>query len=121
MKILVTGGLGFIGSHTVVELQQAGYEVVIIDNCSNASESVLDGIEAITGKRPVFEKFDLRNREKNVGGKKKANKDKNRRYQGFDPKAPVSGRQSKKRKERKQSHSDNNTEDGIEAPAPVSV
>jgi UDP-glucose 4-epimerase len=64
MKILVTGGLGFIGSHTAVELQEAGYEVVIIDNCSNASESVLDGIEAIAGKRPVFEKFDLRNREK---------------------------------------------------------
>ncbi|MEJ2585636.1 MAG: UDP-glucose 4-epimerase GalE [Robiginitalea sp.] len=64
MKILVTGGLGFIGSHTAVELQQAGYEVVIIDNCSNSSESVLDGIQAITGIRPLFEKFDLREREK---------------------------------------------------------
>lgn len=64
MKILVTGGLGFIGSHTAVELQQAGYEVVIIDNCSNSSEEVLDGIEAITGIRPVFEKFDLREKEK---------------------------------------------------------
>lgn len=64
MQIAVTGGLGFIGSHTTVELQQAGYEVVIIDNCSNASESVLDGIERITGVRPLFEKFDLRNREK---------------------------------------------------------
>ncbi len=62
MKILVTGGLGFIGSHTVVELQQEGYEVVIIDNCSNASEEVLDGITAITGKRPLFEKIDLRNK-----------------------------------------------------------
>ncbi|MEJ2163346.1 MAG: UDP-glucose 4-epimerase GalE [Robiginitalea sp.] len=64
MKILVTGGLGFIGSHTVVELQQAGHEVVIIDNCSNASEEVLDGIKAITGILPQFEKFDLRDREK---------------------------------------------------------
>lgn len=60
MQILVTGGLGFIGSHTVVELQQAGHQVVIIDNCSNASEDVLEGIEAITGRRPLFEKFDLR-------------------------------------------------------------
>ncbi len=63
MKILVTGGLGFIGSHTAVELQQKGYEVVIIDNCSNASEEVLDGITAITGKKPIFEKIDLRNKE----------------------------------------------------------
>ena len=63
-KILVTGGLGFIGSHTVVELQEAGYEVVIIDNCSNASEKVLDGIQDITGIRPAFEKLDLREREK---------------------------------------------------------
>ena len=60
MKILVTGGLGFIGSHTVVELQQEGFEVVIIDDCSNASENVLDGITAITGVRPAFEKMDLR-------------------------------------------------------------
>ncbi len=51
MKILVTGGLGFIGSHTVVELQNSGYEVVIIDDCSNSSENVLDGIYAITAKR----------------------------------------------------------------------
>jgi UDP-glucose 4-epimerase len=64
MQIAVTGGLGFIGSHTTVELQQAGYEVVIVDNCSNASETVLDGIERITGIRPLFEKFDLREREK---------------------------------------------------------
>ncbi len=60
MKILVTGGLGFIGSHTVVELQEKGYEVVIVDDCSNASEEVLDGINAITGVRPLFEKLDLR-------------------------------------------------------------
>lgn len=60
MKILVTGGLGFIGSHTVVELQNEGYEVVIIDNLSNSSEKVMDGIVAITGKTPIFEKMDLR-------------------------------------------------------------
>ena len=58
--ILVTGGTGFIGSHTTVELQQAGYEVVIIDNLSNSNEDVLDGIEKITGIRPAFEKVDLR-------------------------------------------------------------
>ncbi|NND15323.1 MAG: UDP-glucose 4-epimerase GalE [Eudoraea sp.] len=62
MKILVTGGLGFIGSHTVVELQEAGFEVIIIDNCSNASEEVLDGIKAITGKEPLFYKIDLRDK-----------------------------------------------------------
>ncbi len=60
MKILVTGGLGFIGSHTVVELQEVGFDVVIIDDCSNASEDVLEGITAISGKRPHFEKMDLR-------------------------------------------------------------
>ncbi len=60
MKILVTGGLGFIGSHTVVELQNEGYEVVIVDNLSNSSEEVLKGIVAITGKTPIFEKMDLR-------------------------------------------------------------
>ncbi|MGJ5641837.1 UDP-glucose 4-epimerase GalE [Formosa sp. S-31] len=59
-KILVTGGLGFIGSHTVVELQKEGFEVVIIDNLSNSSINVLDGITAITGKKPIFEKLDLR-------------------------------------------------------------
>ena len=53
-KILVTGGLGFIGSHTTVELQQSGYEVVIIDNLSNSNINVLDGIEKITGVRPVM-------------------------------------------------------------------
>ena len=60
MKILVTGGLGFIGSHTVVELQNEGFEVVIIDNLSNSTETVLDGIVAITGQLPLFEKIDLR-------------------------------------------------------------
>ncbi len=64
MKILVTGGLGFIGSHTVVELQNEGFEVVIIDDCSNASEKVLEGINAITGKMPLYEKIDLKDREK---------------------------------------------------------
>lgn len=63
-KILVTGGLGFIGSHTVVELQNEGYEVVIIDDLSNSSEKVLDGITAITGKTPVFEKLDLKEKDK---------------------------------------------------------
>lgn len=62
MKVLVTGGLGFIGSHTVVELQNEGFEVVIIDNLSNSSEDVLAGIETITGKKPIFEKMDLRNK-----------------------------------------------------------
>ena len=57
-KILVTGGTGFIGSHTTVELQEAGYEVVIIDNLSNSNIQVLDGIEKITGIRPAFEQVD---------------------------------------------------------------
>ncbi len=60
MKVVVTGGLGFIGSHTVVELQNEGFEVVIVDNLSNSSEEVLKGIVAITGKTPQFEKMDLR-------------------------------------------------------------
>lgn len=59
-KILVTGGLGFIGSHTVVELLDEGYEVVIIDDLSNTSIEVLDKIESITTKRPDFEKLDLK-------------------------------------------------------------
>ncbi len=60
MKILVTGGLGFIGSHTVVELQNKGFEVIVVDNLSNSSLDVLDGIERITGKKPIFENIDLR-------------------------------------------------------------
>lgn len=53
-RILVTGGTGYIGSHTVVELQKAGYSVVIIDDLSNSNREVLDGIERITGTRPDF-------------------------------------------------------------------
>ncbi len=60
MKIVVTGGLGFIGSHTVVELQNQGFEVIALDNLSNSSLDVLEGIERITGKKPVFEQIDLR-------------------------------------------------------------
>jgi UDP-glucose 4-epimerase len=62
-KILVTGGTGYIGSHTVVELQHSGYEVVIVDNLSNSSIDVLDGIASITGKKPVFEKTDCRDKQ----------------------------------------------------------
>ncbi|SFU58100.1 UDP-glucose 4-epimerase [Pustulibacterium marinum] len=62
-KILVTGGLGFIGSHTVVELQQQGFEVIVIDNLSNSSIDVLDGIKEITGVAPLFEELDLRDKE----------------------------------------------------------
>ncbi|MFT3995147.1 MAG: UDP-glucose 4-epimerase GalE [Dysgonomonas sp.] len=57
-KILVTGGAGYIGSHTTVELQNAGYSVVIIDNLSNSTADSIDGIERITGVRPDFEKID---------------------------------------------------------------
>ncbi|WP_196885413.1 UDP-glucose 4-epimerase GalE [Aureivirga sp. CE67] len=63
-RILVTGGLGFIGSHTVVELQQAGYDVVIIDDLSNSQLSVLDRITSITGMKPDFHQFDLKEKEK---------------------------------------------------------
>ena len=59
-KILVTGGLGFIGSHTVVELQNAGFEVVIIDDLSNTTLKVLDSIIEITGIKPAFHHIDLR-------------------------------------------------------------
>lgn len=57
-RILVTGGTGYIGSHTVVELMQQGYEVVIVDNLSNSSIAVLDGIASIVGQRPDFEQVD---------------------------------------------------------------
>lgn len=63
MAILVTGGLGYIGSHTVVELLNNGFEVVIIDDLSNTEKRILSGIEEITGKTPIFYPFDLKNRE----------------------------------------------------------
>ena len=61
-KILVTGGLGYIGSHTVVELQNTGFEVVIIDDLSNSSKEVLSRITSITGIKPDFEEIDLKNK-----------------------------------------------------------
>ena len=64
MKILVTGGTGYIGSHTVVELQEKGFEVVIADNLSNSSIDVLDKINKITGNRPFFEKIDFSDQDK---------------------------------------------------------
>lgn len=63
MKIIVTGGLGYIGSHTIVELQNNGFEVIAVDNLSNSSESVLNGIENISNKKPIFEKVDLREKK----------------------------------------------------------
>ncbi len=63
-KILVTGGTGYIGSHTVVELQESGYDVIIVDNLSNSSIEVLDNIEKITGIKPAFENFDLADKNK---------------------------------------------------------
>lgn len=62
--VLVTGGTGYIGSHTVVELMNEGFDVVIIDNLSNSEKSVLDGISEITGRRPYFEQFDLCDKER---------------------------------------------------------
>ncbi|MDG1245044.1 MAG: UDP-glucose 4-epimerase GalE [Polaribacter sp.] len=62
-KILVTGGIGYIGSHVVVELQNNKFDVLIIDDLSNSSLKVLDGIKQITGVEPSFEKIDLKNRE----------------------------------------------------------
>ena len=62
-RILVTGGTGYIGSHTTVELQQAGYPVVIIDNLSNSNRDVLDGIERITDQRPDFVEGDCTDME----------------------------------------------------------
>jgi len=64
--VLVTGGTGYIGSHTAVELIEEGFEVVIVDNLSNSRLEVLDGIEQITGIRPHFEKFDLCDNDKVV-------------------------------------------------------
>jgi len=61
-KVLVTGGLGYIGSHTVVALQESGYDVVIVDNLSNSSREVVDRISSITGIAPIFHELDLKNK-----------------------------------------------------------
>jgi len=74
MKILVTGGTGYIGSHTSVELMNQGFDIVIIDNLSNSNIKVLDGIKAITGIRPEFEKLDLCQAERLDNFFKKNNK-----------------------------------------------
>jgi UDP-glucose 4-epimerase len=66
-KILVTGGTGYIGSHTAVELQEEGMQVVILDNLSNSEREVLDGITSISGIRPHFEEVDLRDRKATFG------------------------------------------------------
>lgn len=63
MSILVTGGAGFIGSHTVVELMNAGYDVVIVDNLINASEKSIERIEQIVGKKVKFYKVDINDRD----------------------------------------------------------
>ena len=63
MKVLVTGGAGYIGSHTAVELIEAGYEAIIVDDLSNAKEDVIDRIKTITGVRPVFYKVDCKDKE----------------------------------------------------------
>ena len=70
-KVVVTGGLGFIGSHTVVELYNSGFEAIIIDNLSNSSIEVLSGIDRIIGRKPIFENLDLRDKTsvKNFFGK----------------------------------------------------
>ena len=62
-KIIVTGGTGFIGSHTIVTLQEKGFDVVVIDNLSNSTADILDRIQSITGIRPIFSKIEIRNRE----------------------------------------------------------
>jgi UDP-glucose 4-epimerase len=72
-KLLITGGTGFIGSHTVVEVMNAGFDVVIVDDLSNSRISVLDGIEKITGKRPLFEQFNLCDKDKVIAFFKKHN------------------------------------------------
>ena len=63
MSILVTGGAGFIGSHTCVELLNAGYDVVVVDNLYNASEKALDRVKQITGKDLTFYKVDIRDKD----------------------------------------------------------
>ena len=66
-KILVTGGLGYIGSHVAVELQDNGFEVLILDDLSNSSLDVLNGISKITGIKPLFEKIDLKSKQEVIG------------------------------------------------------
>src|SRR5690606_15005381 len=63
-NILVTGGLGYIGSHTVVTLQQAGYQVIVVDDLSNSDRTTLDKIAKITGFRPIFHEIDLKDEHK---------------------------------------------------------
>ena len=62
MKVLLTGGTGFIGSHTAVEVLQSGYDIVIADDLSNSEESVIDRIEKITGRRPAFYHINVSNK-----------------------------------------------------------
>ena len=63
MQVLVTGGLGYIGSHTSVLLLEKGYDLVIVDDLSNSDEKVIENISQITSKVPVFEKIDLKDKE----------------------------------------------------------
>ena len=63
MKVLVTGGAGYIGSHTVVELLQAGYEPIVVDNLCNSSKESLKRVEKITGKKVTFYEADIRDKE----------------------------------------------------------
>ena len=63
-NVLVTGGMGYIGSHTVVQLYEAGYEPIIVDNLCNSKPEVLNRIEKITGKKPLFFEIDVRDEEK---------------------------------------------------------
>ena len=63
MQVLVTGGLGYIGSHTSVLLLEKGYDLVIVDDLSNSNEKVIENISQITSKVPVFEKIDLKDKE----------------------------------------------------------
>ena len=63
MQVLVTGGLGYIGSHTSVLLLEKGYDLVIVDDLSNSNEKVIENISQITSKTPVFEKIDLKDKE----------------------------------------------------------
>ena len=65
-KILVTGGLGYMSSHTSVELIQQGFEIIIVDDLSNSSIEVLDGIKKITGVSPEFVKLNLRDKKKSI-------------------------------------------------------